>query len=535
MTVIVTPVNDAPEAANDAASAPAGRETVIDVLNNDRDVDGDDLTVASVTAAAHGEVVNNGASVTYRPSANYSGPDSFTYRASDGAASSNAATVMITVSDAAAAPPNILLIMVDDMGYESVGVYGGISAKTPALDTLAAEGMRFEYAYSQPLCTPSRVKIMTGLFNFRNYVDWGKLEPGEATFARYLREQGYRTLLAGKWQLNERGGQSPWDEENGFDEVIIKRGTSSYEGNPYWGYPMVIYQDGKRTTIDDEQAFIPDLCAAFTRDFIQRHAQAKQPFFAYRPMHLPHSPEVCTPDQGSGPDDCSLSNQERYTAMVEYLDKEVGSLLQLLEELGIRQDTLVMLTSDNGAIGRLSFELSDGTIVQGGKGRTTDAGTRVPFIASWPGVIPMNVTNFNAIDFSVVTPTLLHAAIAPELPASAMQEQLRQFDGPSILDQLRGETGAPRGWVYSYYEPKRPSNPGVFAEFVRDERYKLYRDGEFFDIQEDPLEKDRISTNAGSAEANAARTRLQNILDQIHSCEEVCKYNCRDRACAASD
>ena len=279
------------------------------------------------------------------------------------------AMATITVSNVSAKPPNILLIMVDDMGYESVGVYGGISSQTPALDTLAAEGMRFEYAYSQPLCTPSRVKIMTGLFNFRNYVNWGKLEPGEATFARYLREQGYRTLLSGKWQLNEHGGQSPWDAENGFDEVITKRSTT-YEGNPYWGHPMVTYQDGIKTNIDDAQAFIPDLCAAFTRDFIQRHAQAQQPFFAYRPMYLPHSPEVCTPDQASGPD-CALSNQERYTAMVEYMDKEVGSLLQLLDDLGIRQDTLVMFTSDNGAIGRLSFELSDGTIVQGGQ-RTHD-------------------------------------------------------------------------------------------------------------------------------------------------------------------
>ena len=445
-----------------------------------------------------------------------------------------AACIAIMASHASAKPPNIILIMADDMGYESVGVYGGISSETPALDSLAAEGMRFEYAYSQPLCTPSRVKIMTGLFNFRNYVGWSKLAPGEATFARYFREQGYRTLLAGKWQLNSDSGQYPWDAENGFDEVITKRGPLPDGANPYWGRSMVIYQDGKRTNIDDAQAFVPDLCAAFMRDFIQRHAKAQQPFFAYRPMYLPHSPEVCTPDQGSGPSDCGLSNQERYTAMVEYLDKEVNSLLDLLEQLGIRDETLVIFTSDNGAIGRLSFELADGTIIQGGKGSTTDAGTRVPFIASWPGVIPMNLTNFNAIDFSVVTPTLLHAAIAPELSTSAMQGQLQRFDGPSILDQLRGEAGRPRGWAYNYYEPKRPANPNVFAEFVRDERYKLYRNGRFFDIQQDPLEKNALSANAGSLEANTVRTRLQGILDQIHTCVEVCKYNCRDRACAAS-
>ena len=125
--------------------------------------------------------------------------------------------------------------------------------------------------------------------------------------------------------------------------------------------------------------------------------------------------------------------------------------------------------------------------------------------------------------------------MAPELPASAVQDQLRQFDGPSLLDQLRGEAGHPRGWAYNYFEPKRPSNPDVFAEFVRDERYKLYRDGKFFDVQEDPLEKAPISASAGSVEANAARTRLQHILDQIHQCQEVCKYDCRERACAASE
>jgi arylsulfatase A len=443
------------------------------------------------------------------------------------------ASITITVSDATERPPNIILIMADDMGYERVGAYGGISSKTPALDTLAAQGMRFEYAYSQPLCTPSRVKIMTGLFNFRNYVGWSKLQPGEATFARYLREQGYRTLLAGKWQLNSDGGQYPWDTANGFDEVITKRG-GSYEGDSYWGHPMVIYQDGKKTNIDDEQAFIPDLCAAFTRDFIKRNAQAQQPFFAYRPMYLPHSPEVCTPDQGLGPDDCSLSNQERYTAMVEYLDKEIGLLLNELDQLGIRENTLVLFTSDNGAIGRLSSELADGTIIQGGKGQTTDAGTRVPFIASWPGTIPPNRTNLNPIDFSVVLPTMLHAAIAPQLSAATIHEQLKRFDGPSILDQLRGEAGHPRGWAYGYYEPQRPQNPDIFAEFVRDERYKLYRDGKFFDIQEDPLEKDAISENDSSFETNIVRARLQGILDQIHTCEEVCKYDCREQACAVS-
>jgi len=117
-------------------------------------------------------------------------------------------------------PPNIILIMADDLGYECLGSYGSTSYKTPVLDELAATGMRFEHCYSQPLCTPSRVKVMTGKYNSRNYTVFGSLDPKETTFAHVLKKSGYATCAAGKWQLYGGGsGTSP--EQAGFDEHCL--------------------------------------------------------------------------------------------------------------------------------------------------------------------------------------------------------------------------------------------------------------------------------------------------------------------------
>ena len=124
--------------------------------------------------------------------------------------------------------PNIILIMADDIGYECFGCYGGKSYKTPVLDGLARTGMRFEHCYSQPLCTPSRVKIMTGQYNFRNYVNFGVLDPKQKTFGHMLRDRGYATCVVGKWQLygsvNQGAavrGTGSLPEQAGFDEHCL--------------------------------------------------------------------------------------------------------------------------------------------------------------------------------------------------------------------------------------------------------------------------------------------------------------------------
>ncbi|MFQ6035780.1 MAG: sulfatase-like hydrolase/transferase, partial [Sedimentisphaerales bacterium] len=195
--------------------------------------------------------------------------------------------------------PNIVLIMADDLGYECLGCYGSTSYQTPFLDELARTGMRFEHCYSQPLCTPSRVKIMTGQYNFRNYTDFGVLGPKQKTFGHLLQDAGYVTCVAGKWQLygsvNQRPevrGTGSLPNQAGFDEhclwQIEKRG-SRYKD------PLIV-QNGKYRK-DLLGKYGPDVFSDYILDFIERHRN--KPFFVYFPMVLVHGPFVPTPDQAS--------------------------------------------------------------------------------------------------------------------------------------------------------------------------------------------------------------------------------------------
>ena len=147
--------------------------------------------------------------------------------------------VMCTVATAVADQPktNIILILADDVGAETVGVYGGESYQTPHLDQLANDGVRFDQGHAQPLCTPSRVKIMTGQYNFRNYTHFGFLDPGETTFGHVMRDAGYRTTIAGKWQLysntmEDLHGALPADA--GFDEYLLWQLKPEQRGPRYW-------------------------------------------------------------------------------------------------------------------------------------------------------------------------------------------------------------------------------------------------------------------------------------------------------------
>lgn len=179
-------------------------------------------------------------------------------------------------------PPNIVLILADDMGYECLGAYGGTSYKTPHLDKLAAGGMRFDYCFSQPLCTPSRVELMTGLYNQRNYVRFAYLDPKAVTFAHLLKKAGYATGIAGKWQL-ENGFGGP--KQFGFDEHFLWQLTTRRSRYPN----PVLEKDGKVIEYTNGE-YGPDVVNDYVCDFIERHKD--RPFLAYYPMMLTHGPFV---------------------------------------------------------------------------------------------------------------------------------------------------------------------------------------------------------------------------------------------------
>jgi len=403
--------------------------------------------------------------------------------------------------------PNIIVMMADDIGYECLSCYGSVSYQTPVLDELARTGVRFEHGYSQPLCTPSRTKIMTGRSNARNYTKFGVFDFSERTFAHVMKSAGYDTCIAGKWQLMGEGADGPY--KAGFDEYCLWHMEDAFapKGSRYRD-PKII-QNGKLLGIL-EGKYGPDVVCDYMLDFIDRHKSGKsRPFFVYYPMILTHSPFEPTPDSPEWGQ--SVSNKKFYVDMVEYMDKIIGRIIQKLDQVGLREDTLVMFTGDNGTPGGITSEMQDGSFIDGGKGSTTDAGTHVALVANWKGTTPGGKVSTDLVDFSDILPTLADASGA-SLPKDVT------IDGRSFLPQLRGEKGNPRDWIFCWYR----RNPGnQLHRFARDKRWKLYdqsstaRAGKLFDVSNDVLEQNPIEPGQGGAEAAEARAKLQAVLDEM--------------------
>ena len=420
--------------------------------------------------------------------------------------------------------PNIILIMVDDLGYEGVSAYGSPTYKTPNLDALAAGGMLFNHCYSTPICTPSRVQIMTGQYNFRNYKRFGFLDPSQVTFANVLRDGGYQTAIAGKWQL---GGDGKTVRAFGFDKYCLwhLNGRDSRYWNPR------IEQDG-RLREGLESRFGPDVMCDYVLDVIEKRED--KPLFVYWPMVSPHWPFVPTPDSpadGSrervGTYDGKSGGTEYFDDMVNYLDKIVGRLVAKLKSEGIRDNTLLLFTCDNGCATNIK-SLMQGRVIKGGKASLPDAGTHVALLANWPAGIKAGQTSDALVDFTDVLPTLAELGRIP-LPKSI------KTDGRSFAPVLAGDVTGVRDWIFCHYirngvKPK-PSDPKKVAmelgkqaagkkaktmgRFARSQKYKLYGDGRLYDISKDVLELKVLKPGHDNAEQRESRSRLQEVHDRM--------------------
>ena len=401
------------------------------------------------------------------------------------------------------ARPNIVMIMADDLGYECVGAYGGTSYKTPTLDRLAAEGIRFNHCYSQPLCTPSRVKLMTGVYNKRNYEVFGRLPRDVTTSSQVLRQAGYKTCIAGKWQL---GREMHLPNHFGFDEYCLWQLTRRPERYPNPGLEI----NGQVVDFNHGE-YGPDVVSDFICDFIKR--QKDKPFLVYYPMILTHCPFDPTPDSAdwnpASKGSPTYKGKAKYFGdMVNYMDKIIGKIEQQLNESGVRDNTLILFTGDNGTDSPVISMMGDRQVV-GGKGRMDDTGTRVPLIANWPGKIKPGQVCDDLIDFSDFFPTLCEAA------GTSPTVELK-INGRSFLPQLLGQLGNPRQWIYVWYAHK-----GGFKgrEWVRNQRYKLYASGKFFDLESDPLEKrpiERSVVMANQSSASAFR-KFSKVLEEFEN------------------
>lgn len=427
------------------------------------------------------------------------------------------ATFAVGRARARSSQPNILFIMLDDLGKDWVGCYGG-QIETPKVDQLAAEGMRFENAYCTPQCTPTRLQLLTGQYPFRHgwvnhwdvprwghaYFDWEEYP----SLGRVMQSAGYATAIAGKWQVNDFRVQPRALEKHGFDDWRVWTGFET--GNPpsserYWD-PYLHTREGSQTY---EGEFGPDMFTDFLIEFMREHRE--EPMFLYFPMCLPHTPFTATPLE---PD--AEGRLPRHKAMVRYCDHLLGRLVEALEELGLRENTIIIWTTDNGSgvAGTV-----DGHEVDSGKSRSTEMGVCAPFIVNGPGTVPEGVVTDALTDFTDLMPTFAELAGA-ELPPN------HTYDGKSIAGLLIGEAeDSPREWIMAMggQNNARLTDAGVENEWyfrdrvLRDKRYKLYvgtdREPEkLFDLHADPFEEKDILEEA-DGEAREAMERLLQVAD----------------------
>lgn len=404
-------------------------------------------------------------------------------------------------------PLNVIVIMADDLGYETIGAYDGESYQTPEIDRMAANGMRFEHCYAQPLCTPSRVKLMTGIYNVRNYVRFGLLDRSQTTFGHLFKNAGYNTCIIGKWQLGKDPG-SP--QSAGFDKQClwqVREGRVDSMGRDTRYSKPVLEVDGNLITYVDTD-YGPEIVSDYGLDFIEKSHQDGKPFLLYYPMILTHCPFSPTPDSPEWiKDDTTIltyKGQAHYFEdMVVEMDKIVGKINLKLEELGIKSNTLVVFTGDNGTDEPIVSLVNEKEIA-GAKGQSTDAGTRVPLIIQWPEVIKANSISTDLIDFSDFLPTICEAANIEVLDSL-------DIDGRSFFPQLLGEKGHPREWVYSWYS--RSGEVSKARVFAKNHRYKLYESGEFYEIPKDYEELNPLEFEELDSDAKGVYQTLNNVLD----------------------
>ncbi len=386
----------------------------------------------------------------------------------------------------AASQPNIILIYADDLGLDGVGCYGSDKHKTPNIDKLAASGTRFTTCYAAPLCGPSRCLLMTGRYAFRTggigNGSWRGDGPGaksadEPSIAKVLKQSGYVTAQAGKWR---QVGETPRDW--GFDEYV----TDPTAGGWFW---KDSYEKNGEQIKTDKEVYNPDIIQAYSIDFITRNKE--KPFFLYYAMHLVHGPILRTPDTKEGSD--------LYEDNIAYMDKQVGGIVAEIEKLGLREKTLIIFSADNGTANSYPSTIG-GRMISGKKASMLEGGSRVPYIASWPGVTPAGAVSKDIISIADQLPTFA------ELGGAKLPEGVK-IDGISHAAQIRGEKGTPREWVYVQLGKNW---------FVREHGWKMDEASELFDMSDAPFVEKPVAAAEDTEASKAARARLTAVLADLN-------------------
>lgn len=422
-----------------------------------------------------------------------------------------AAALPSRLARGAAKRPNILFILVDDLGWADLSCYGSTFYETPHTDRLAAQGMRFTNAYAAcPVCSPTRASILTGKYPARlhltdwiaghqrpwaklNVPDWTKYLPlREVTLADTLQAQGYATASIGKWHL---GGQGYEPTRQGFDLNL---------GGTDRGQPPTYFSPYRIPTLEDgpKGEYLTDRLTDEAIRFITDHRD--DPWFLYLPQFAVHTPiqakEDVTAKYQAKLTPGQRQRNPKYAAMVEGVDDSVGRLMQCLDDLGLADNTIVVYMSDNGGLASVTSNYP----LRAGKGTMYEGGVREPLIVRWPGRVRPGSTCDEVVTSIDFCPTLLDAVGAP---ASDRPE----VDGISFLPLLRETGHLEREAIYWHYPHYHPGGATPFGA-VRAGDWKLI---EFYEGQ--PVELYNLAADLGEehnlAAAEPARVaRLRQML-----------------------
>jgi arylsulfatase A-like enzyme len=397
-------------------------------------------------------------------------------------------------------------MLIDDWGWRDLGCFGSTYYQTPNLDRLASQGMRFTQAYSAcTVCSPSRAAIMTGKYPARLHVTdwiaghqrpWAKLRPPawtmhlehrEITIAEALKPLGYAAACVGKWHL---GGNEYYPDKQGFDRNF---------GGTHRGQPPSYFSPYGIETLEDGPAgeYLTDREAEESIRFIEQNKD--RPFFLYLPHHAVHTPLQAKKEKIEKYKRLAQSGEAQgdpiYAAMVESIDESVGRIMDALDRLGLTQNTLFIITGDNGGLQRSTSNKP----LRAGKGTEYEGGTRVPLIVRWPGMVKPGSESRTPVIGCDLYPTVLEAA-SVKVPGTV--------DGRSLVPLLKGGSSLGRDALYWHY-PHYHSQGATPYSAIRDRDLKLIEwqeDGriELYDLSTDPSESKDL---AGERSADVKRLR----------------------------
>jgi arylsulfatase A-like enzyme len=421
-------------------------------------------------------------------------------------------------------PPNLVIILTDDMGYADLRAFGDSEIPTPHLDRLAKEGTRFTNAYTvAPICVPSRMGLLSGKFSarfgvFNNVYSLpsNELWVQQTTLADVLRKRGYRTANIGKWHLSGNSSADSGDElggflfkpphERGFDEFV---GITGGMHNFWKGTSLARFKNGKYERFDSPE-YLTDFFGTEACDFIQRNKS--QPFFLYLAFNAPHAPLHGLDEDQAAIETSDISpNRRKYAAMVRAIDRNVGRVMQTLHNLGLAEKTLTVFLNDNGGGGNNAAEHTRNTAVnrpyRGHKFDVWEGGIRIPFILHWPNHVPAGQSCDGIVSSMDVFPTFAKAAAA-ELPAD--------LDGVDLLPfataKQAGDAHEALYWqqqVWSRPNERKPGShypqpaynlairSGMWKAVKQDQPFDGTNHGrawELYDLSRDPSELNDIAS-----------------------------------------